>query len=417
MNNAKRLILFLCLSILTFSNANAQIFYEFRFLNNNANIKGLLVYYDADDIFYRLSDGNNIAQGICNYGTVQSDVHMFTQVENQISVVGTRTNFPQINILVNNGSRYIVNNLNSPNITIQVNNWREVRYDELTDPFLQQFFVPTQDDEYYSFRRLRTPPIEPPISSTSRMHLIVTLTNASDIKGSVEIDKSNVLSNFREIANELKLQLIETIIEGESFTKQNIEDQLRSLSINANDIVIFVYSGHGFRFSDQQSDYPRISCKREYQAISTSNSLELEEVNNLIISKAPRLSLVIGDCCNNNIGVTTRSGFANSLTSRNTESVSKRKLSKLFLESRGNILIAAASKGQTSCGSNIDGGFFLTSFFVSLKNELNFSKVSDPTWSNIVDGAIEAALYRSTTRNAAGSSCGIQNGIRSINIR
>lgn len=246
-----------------------------------------------------------------------------------------------------------------------------------------------------------------PVAGT-KMHLVMVANSMiPDIGSSCEIDKNTTTRELAVIASELNIPLSKTVISGQNFTKASVESALSRLNPGANDIVVFVYTGHGFRWSDQRSKYPMFDLRySQYQEVSNASAMNLETVYNTIIGKGARLNLVLGDCCNSDIGVTGRGGQP-SLASRRQAQGKLAKLRELFLNSKGNMIAAAARPNETSCGSTRDGGYFISSFFAAISRETSVLNNDSPAWGNIISHTISTANYK--TQNLRG--CSAQNGI------
>ena len=66
-----------------------------------------------------------------------------------------------------------------------------------------------------------------------------------------------------------------------------------------NDIVMFYYSGHGFRYPNDASDYPRMWLKTGSDENVETNNLRIEEdVYDHIIKMGAGVNIVLSDCCN-----------------------------------------------------------------------------------------------------------------------
>lgn len=255
----------------------------------------------------------------------------------------------------------------------------------------------------------------PEVIADAKLHVVmVANTLVTDIGGSCTVDKDNVVRQFDVIAAELDIEIEKTIIDGTNFNKDYVRQQLSNLNPSSNDIVVFMYSGHGYRWSDQSSDYPQLDLRySNYQSVSESTSYNLATIYNTIKNKGARLNIVIGDCCNSDIGVTSRDGEF-SLASRNYNTQGKiERLKKLFLESEGNLIVAAAKPNQTSCGNSRDGGYYISSFFSSLTKETSQLETGNPSWKNLIDRSLESAFYK--TQNLRG--CTPQNGIYYSSIK
>jgi hypothetical protein len=242
----------------------------------------------------------------------------------------------------------------------------------------------------------------------STLHLLlVTNTLISDIGPSCQVDKTNALNEFEIISGELGIPINKVVISDREFSKTSVRNALTNLNPKSNDIVVFIYSGHGYRWSNQNSKYPNIDLRySNYQNVSENTSYNLSDIYNTIIDKGARLNIVIGDCCNSDIGISNRNGEA-SLASRKQHQGRVDKLRALFLESRGNLIAAAAKPYETSCGNSRDGGYFLTSFFAAISKETSRLNDNAPSWANIISHTINSANYK--TLNLAG--CDPQNGI------
>lgn len=242
----------------------------------------------------------------------------------------------------------------------------------------------------------------------AKMHLVVVANTAiSDIGTSCVIDRNSIVREMETIADELDIPIKKTIIDERNLTKENVRVALSSLNPGKNDIVIFMYSGHGYRWSNQTSSYPNMDLRySNYQSISESTNYNLEDVYYTITGKGARLNIVMSDCCNSDIGVTKRGGQS-SLAGRDFTQGQIARLQKLFLNAKGNIIASAAKPNQTSCGNPYDGGYFTSSFLASIHKETSQLASGEPKWNSILDRAINNALYK--TQNLNG--CAAQNGI------
>lgn len=246
------------------------------------------------------------------------------------------------------------------------------------------------------------------LTEVPEMHVVVVAnTKVPDIGTSCAVDRNNVVDEFTDIAKGLGIEMHKYIVDGENLSKSKVNSTLSRLNPGPNDIVIFAYTGHGFRWSNQTSRYPMMALfYSRFDSPSNSNSMNLEDVYNKIVAKGARLNIVMGDCCNNDIGVTSREGTG-SLASRSFSRGSTQRLRKLFFDSKGSVLIAAAKPGETACGSRISGGYFLNAFFSGIDREISLTTNSTPSWDSILDRSIKSATYK--TQNLTG--CSAQHGV------
>jgi Caspase domain len=281
---------------------------------------------------------------------------------------------------------------------------------QLKSDYLRAFYRET-DRDYLSLIKMSddNQVNKRPVSDKDiTLHLIVLAnTQIFDIGKGCEVDMNHLDYEFDDIASTLKISYDKHLISGSSFTKQNLLTELDNLNIGSNDIVMFVYRGHGFRWSDQGSEYPTLALTRSQSIpVSTDNSVLLDDVYNSIIKKGARLNLVMADCCNSDIGVNQWSND-NYLYMQSNASAQYDRLYDLFINRKGNLLFAASKKGEVSWTNSVYGGFFTTSFLQALVEEISYMKTSESSWINLVTNTRTIALNKSTNC----SNCSVQHAI------
>lgn len=176
------------------------------------------------------------------------------------------------------------------------------------------------------------------------------------------------MKTFLEEVSELTNQELDTYY----FKKNELNDErfkqtINNLQVGSNDVVLFYYSGHGA--NDQQSNYPRFS-------LGGNGSWHLTTVADKMRSFNPRLSIVFYDCCNHGANTGSRVDGLNARPVGDPEMYRR-----LFVESRGEVKISAASPGQYSWGSNEVGGLCTSSFLRVLRSKPNRNEM---TWGYVL---------------------------------
>jgi hypothetical protein len=286
----------------------------------------------------------------------------------------------------------------------------------MTDTYLRRFYGNAENDYIALKKRFKLDKnVPPPVSTTntggaSKMHLLVIANTAiGDIGQSCVIDQRNLLAEFKGIAETLNMGFQPYLINGESFSKENLQATLQTMKPAKNDVVVVIYRGHGYRFKNQTKPYPQLDLRySNYKRVSENTSINLEEVYYAVTNKGARLNIVLADCCNNEIGLNqmTSSDFMAMQSNRN---YSDTRLGRLFLKSSGNLIAAASTAGEVSWANNSNGGFFTVSFLQALREEIGYLGKGDANWNNLLNTTVQSARYKSS--NTACANCTQQNGI------
>lgn len=249
-------------------------------------------------------------------------------------------------------------------------------------------------------------------TANSKFHLIVVAnTKVSDIGSACKRDLENICGEFEGIARVLGMGFDQQVISDNNFNKANLVNLIQNFRPASNDVVMFAYSGHGFRFNNQKDYYPNMDlCPSQYDD-PKENYIAVSDVFKEIVAKGARLNIVMSDCCNSKIGLTIPVANTNTLFSRSNSNFDKDKLKQLFLDSSGTIIATASSPGEAAwCGVN--GGYFTLSVLESLRNQISVLASSKPNWETLMNDAIAAAAKKS----ANSSNSKTQNGMKMIRI-
>ena len=244
-----------------------------------------------------------------------------------------------------------------------------------------------------------------------RMYLIAVIdTDDKDIGKRCESDLDEVTFAFEDLAGWLDVEETIKIIKGDEFNKAAVNDAidnwLPSQQLNKDDIVFFYYSGHGFRYPEDVSEYPRMWLKTsEDQNIATTNLRMEEDIYDRIVKMGAGVNIILSDCCN-----TTAAGdnadYDNVIVPNSPKVAHKRPNSrqansddemdngdKLFIpEKPFSILATAAAKGEFAGGKAENGGFF-TAYFLQALSKCIYDTEIEPAWENIFDYTNEKAGY------------------------
>lgn len=251
-------------------------------------------------------------------------------------------------------------------------------------------------------------------STAITLHLfLLANTEIGDIGSACGIDVKRIKSEMKGVASKLGMNFKEYDVLGEDLSKANLQARLAELKPSANDVVFFLYTGHGFRWDDQKDPYPQLALvKDDYTDVKAGNFVALSDVNDEIIKKGARLNIVLSDCCNSLYGENSPLPLGlNSLYSRGNNNLSAEHLRELFINQSGNILSTAASPGEYSWCSQV-GGNYTNNFLEAFRNEINMLSTTEASWSHIIDTTIQNAKTFSD-KNCTRA----QNGMKNIAVK
>lgn len=272
------------------------------------------------------------------------------------------------------------------------------------------FFKPDEAFFKYVFTPLSRGPSG--ITRKEKLFLIVVAnTTDSSIGLSSKKDLDNVTKTFTGLAKDLGMEIIPTYISGDGFSKQAVEKAISKPKLNPSpiDIVIFYYSGHGFRYNDDTSRYPRISLRTSPKMARSKNNLGIEEIYQQIVKLGARVNIVLSDCCNENIGIPRPVGkdilgprggetWPGKLNMENSNAL-------LFPEKPVSILVGSAEINQLASGNPNMGGFFTAFFRAELEKSL-YGYQSSKSWKNMLLSAKEKARQQALTALCSGEAGG-----------
>lgn len=398
----KKITLLLLLFHLIAFATKGQALYEIKFTapDDTTEYRCLLVYNNEDDAYGRIS---YYKKGIYRvvHTTYKGQSGKWDDGTKYFSLTGSDTYFVTTS---NEGENYFpdyfvwLNDEDKPYTTDRVSNdgnryihkvseYSSLEVEDLTKDYLRSFYKSDEDD-YLALVEMTTDYEEPTEENYSAtLHLMVVAnTSISDIGAGCKVDLDHLKEEFDGIAKALKISFNPVIIKGSDFSKEIVLQQINALNVKADDIVIFVYRGHGFRWSDQESPYPCLALTLSQSTpVTDDNTMLLETPFKMLQAKGGRLNLVLADCCNSSIGRPQLAVNNNILYMQSNMSARIEKLSDLFLNRKGSLIISASDQGEVSWTNNVNGGFFTSSFLQALAEETSYLKSNEGSWINIIN--------------------------------
>lgn len=427
-----RIYLLTILCLFLFLPMSAQTFYEVNYTDPDDDDEyiGLMIYYDDQHCKVRfineeMLNNNDVAES--NYVQViegkegKDDVGIMVYAPE-------KKDFPILVWLWEeddasdiNEKPYCTFNPDDPETYFEVTHFEEITLNDMDQEYVEQFFG--EDEEEYKMLMngirqvkengnseiiLNTPEVTKPTFHL----LLVANTEVSDIGVACQRDLNNLKGEFSAIAKVLGMDYDEQVVAASSYNKANVVKMVRGMKANPNDVLMFVYTGHGFRFDNQKDYFPNIDLRSSNYDDIKKSYIAMTDIYDELVKKGARLNIILSDCCNTKAGLDAPMTNVNSLFSRSNTNFDINKLQTLFLGSRGNIKATASSPGEMSwCGQN--GGFFILSFLESLRSQISPLQQAAPSWDNLVSNAMTLAKSKSTSS----SSTKAQNGIKLVETK
>lgn len=212
------------------------------------------------------------------------------------------------------------------------------------------------------------------------LHTIIFAdTNDPGIGESVLQDFYNISVEANTIAAATGMQIKSYLFKGDQCSNRSLRTMLEQLRTKKEDVILFYYSGHGGRSSEDVSEFPQMCLGSHFD----SEFYPMEKLKKQLDRQPARLKIIIGDCCNNiAAGVSPKDYETKSVTVLTKEPVNT--YNYLFTNNQGYLITSGSRKGETSVGYT-NGGAYTNSLLGVLKNVA--AQGTAATWEDILSQA------------------------------
>ena len=302
--------------------------------------------------------------------------------------------------------------------------WQLMDYATLNRELVGQYF--SEDDDFY--RNLFRPLTRglSPAEKNIRMHLLIVADTLDKKIGKASLlDMEKMKSLLQSVTGFLGIHLYTDIVYGKTYHKAGVQAALNRLSQatagRPDDIIVFYYTGHGFRNPDRPRKFPNIKLKnfvvprpdrfrtardslvwvKKERDANLVNSLNMEDIYNRIRKMGTRMNLVIADCCNDDIFSVNIEALKPAGTKGSGIEWDEKNIRSLFLDKTPlSILVGAAKEGQKAATKNGFGAIYTDFLKKSLENHCSKLR-TNISWDLVLG---QAATQ--TTARVRGSYCG-----------
>ncbi len=228
------------------------------------------------------------------------------------------------------------------------------------------------------------------------LHLITSIDIVnSDIAQGCSKDYQNTNELFKAVAEMGGLNYHPVNLQ---FDREQVEAFVNNFQCAPNDVVVFLYSGHGFQYDNDGDLWPwphLFYCNREKVDIYTDAcELDLEDVYDLLKEKNPRMSITLGNSCNDPLDSSEESTQTAGQKPDFSKSGGDLQKIGLFTNFRGHIIASASSPGQGAYTTDEEGAYFIVELFKYIAEGLDSDQPT--SWKNI----LEQTKNSVTERNA-----------------
>lgn len=290
----------------------------------------------------------------------------------------------------------------------------EKTYEDLVvqKDFISIFY--NEDDAFYQYlygERERVNSIAP---RRERLFLVVVAnTNDPKIGKSSYLDFNAITETFTTLAINLGMRIVPTKIMGNDFSKNNVQralDNLKKQKPAANDIIVFYYSGHGFRFTKDMSAFPRMSLRTNENQDLKSYNFAVEDIYKQILKLKARVNIVIADCCNWDINMPLPQGMDVLRTrgmglNTTSQSLNMTNCNALFFPMQPvSIIACSAQKNQLAVGNHNLGGFF-SYYFKAMLDQSLYTPNKGDSWLRLLLDTKEKARWQALSALCGNNRC------------
>lgn len=219
------------------------------------------------------------------------------------------------------------------------------------------------------------------------LHTIIFAdTNDKRIGNSVLQDYYNISVEANTIAAATGMQMKSYYFKGDQCSNRNLRTLLDQLRTGKDDVILFYYTGHGGRSTQDTSEFPQMLLG----STDDADLYPLEKVKKQLERQPARLKIVIGDCCNSyHPNITPKDYETRSVTLLSKEPVNV--YNNLFTNNQGYLITSGSRKGESSIGDP-NGGIFTNSLLGVLKNVA--AQGTSATWEDIMSQTQQKTYLR-----------------------
>ena len=237
-------------------------------------------------------------------------------------------------------------------------------------------------------------------SSLSIAQTVHAIIACNTIDNSIGVGMSSDMKNMRNaiqiIVSTLDCEYEEKVFDGPICTKENVTNYIKSMDVERDDVIIFFYGGHGTHaMNDANDPWPQMCMNTNIESLF----MPVASVEKLLSAKQPKLRIILTNCCNKEqSGVTVKPLYAQSTGPTMQSDYNAAAFKKLFMESKGKVMMTSSKLGQYSwCSPN--GGLF-TNYLLDVLDAVGMNRLN-ADWETVCEATHDKTLACNTLPGGA----------------
>lgn len=226
--------------------------------------------------------------------------------------------------------------------------------------------------------------VQPQYLQSASIHaILVGDTLDEDLGYDFELNLSYMKKFIHEVSQHTGLKPVITQFKDEQTTTYQVLDFLNNLEVEENDVLVLYFCMHGYRTPSKKNQWPNLHFGEDEMGIDFNYLAQFGK------EKMPRLLISIADSCNSEIpdgAIKTITQHAKMAAAKN-QNISEN-YKRLFLHSKGSIIISGSVPGEYSWYLVGKGGSYTLNFLENFRNVAKNS--SRATWDQILSKTSQA---------------------------
>lgn len=227
--------------------------------------------------------------------------------------------------------------------------------------------------------------------------LVVADTKDPILYTACKRDVETMHRQFVQLAAAIHYRLHEQVLAGDEFTQKRLNDVIRTLEPGPDDILFLYYTGHGYNASQRAGRFPVLFLEKK--AKDSQQNPGLLSIHETLKAKKARLCITMGDCCNQLIpnmrGMIRKAVKPKPLVLTNDSLNAVYRT--LFLDVKGDALIASSRPPEQACAHPDSGSFYTRSFDEALELAGRYNQTV--TWETLLRDAQTRLTRHKATRS------------------